>query len=87
MLTMTEQKERRRISQILHDDLQQILYGIQMKSPSRSHPPPGTNETFPMSSKIYIVEKAEAAGEFRPRAGRHFTAADERGRAHRNHSG
>lgn len=30
-LTMAEQKERRRISQILHDDLQQILYGAQMK--------------------------------------------------------
>jgi PAS domain S-box-containing protein len=30
-LTMTEQEERRRISQILHDDVQQILYGIEMK--------------------------------------------------------
>lgn len=30
-LTMAEQQERRRLSQILHDDLQQILYGIQMK--------------------------------------------------------
>lgn len=30
-LTMAEQEERRRVSQILHDDLQQILYGIQMK--------------------------------------------------------
>jgi PAS domain S-box-containing protein len=30
-LTMAEQEERRRISQILHDDLQQHLYGIQMK--------------------------------------------------------
>ena len=30
-LTMAEQQERRRISQILHDDLQQRLYGIQMK--------------------------------------------------------
>lgn len=30
-LTLAEQKERRRISQILHDDLQQVLYGIQMK--------------------------------------------------------
>lgn len=30
-LTLAEQKERRRISQILHDDLQQILYGAQMK--------------------------------------------------------
>jgi signal transduction histidine kinase len=30
-LTMAEQKERRRIAQILHDELQQRLYGIQMK--------------------------------------------------------
>ncbi|WP_043531868.1 PAS domain-containing sensor histidine kinase [Litchfieldella xinjiangensis] len=30
-LTMAEQEERRRVSQILHDDLQQLLYGIQMK--------------------------------------------------------
>ena len=29
-LTMAEQAERRRISQILHDDLQQLLYGVQM---------------------------------------------------------
>lgn len=30
-LTMAEQQERRRVSQILHDDLQQLLYGIQLK--------------------------------------------------------
>jgi PAS domain S-box-containing protein len=30
-LTMAEQQERRRVSAILHDDLQQRLYGIQMK--------------------------------------------------------
>lgn len=30
-LTMAEQGERRRISQILHDDLQQLLYGIGVK--------------------------------------------------------
>lgn len=30
-LTMAEQEERRRISQILHDNLQQLLYGIQMR--------------------------------------------------------
>jgi signal transduction histidine kinase len=30
-LTLAEQQERRRISQILHDDLQQLLYGLQMK--------------------------------------------------------
>lgn len=30
-LTMAEQRERRRVSAILHDDLQQRLYGIQMK--------------------------------------------------------
>lgn len=30
-LTMAEQMERRRLSQILHDDLQQLLYGIQLK--------------------------------------------------------
>ncbi|MBS0431127.1 MAG: PAS domain S-box protein [Proteobacteria bacterium] len=31
MLTMAEHAERRRISQVLHDDLQQQLHGIQMK--------------------------------------------------------
>jgi PAS domain S-box-containing protein len=31
MLTKAEQAERRRISQTLHDDLQQTLYGVQMK--------------------------------------------------------
>ncbi|MBE7557037.1 MAG: PAS domain-containing protein [Anaerolineales bacterium] len=30
-LTLAEQEERRRISQVLHDDLQQLLYGIQLK--------------------------------------------------------
>ena len=30
-LTMAEQEERHRIAQILHDDLQQLIYGIQMK--------------------------------------------------------
>ncbi len=30
-LTMSEQEERRRISQLLHDDLQQRLYGIQFQ--------------------------------------------------------
>lgn len=30
-LTMAEHQERRRISQLLHDDLQQCLYGIQFK--------------------------------------------------------
>jgi PAS domain S-box-containing protein len=30
-LALAEQEERRRISQVLHDDLQQMLYGIQMK--------------------------------------------------------
>ncbi len=30
-LTMAEHEERRHISQILHDDLQQLLYGIQMR--------------------------------------------------------
>ena len=30
-LTMAEQEERRRIGQLLHDDLQQILHGIQMQ--------------------------------------------------------
>lgn len=30
-LTLAELEERRRISQILHDDLQQLLYGVEMK--------------------------------------------------------
>lgn len=36
-LTMAEQQERRRISHILHDDLQQRLYGIQMKMTRLRH--------------------------------------------------
>jgi signal transduction histidine kinase len=31
-LTLAEQQERRRIAHVLHDDLQQILYGIQMRT-------------------------------------------------------
>jgi signal transduction histidine kinase len=31
-LTLAEQRERRRISQVLHDHLQQTLYGIQMRA-------------------------------------------------------
>lgn len=31
-LTLAEQRERRRISQVLHDHVQQILYGIQMRA-------------------------------------------------------
>jgi signal transduction histidine kinase len=31
-LTLAEQRERRRISQILHDNVQQMLYGMQMRS-------------------------------------------------------
>lgn len=30
-LTLAEQEERHRISQILHDDLQQLLYGVQLR--------------------------------------------------------
>ena len=30
-LTLAEQEERRRVSQVLHDDLQQLLYGMQIK--------------------------------------------------------
>ncbi|MFN8440166.1 MAG: CheR family methyltransferase [Caldilineaceae bacterium] len=30
-LTLAEQRERRRLSQLLHDDLQQLLYGVQMR--------------------------------------------------------
>jgi len=31
-LTLAEQRERRRISQILHDNVQQMLYGVQMRA-------------------------------------------------------
>ena len=31
-LTLAEQRERRRISQVLHDHVQQLLYGIQMRA-------------------------------------------------------
>src|SRR5690606_23847317 len=30
-LTLAEQRERRALSQVLHDDLQQALYGVQLK--------------------------------------------------------
>jgi signal transduction histidine kinase len=31
-LTLAEQQERHRVAQILHDDLQQLLYGVQMRA-------------------------------------------------------
>jgi PAS domain S-box-containing protein len=31
-LTLAEQRERRRLSQVLHDDLQQILFGVEMRA-------------------------------------------------------
>jgi PAS domain S-box-containing protein len=31
-LTLAEQRERRRLSQVLHDDLQQILFGVEMRT-------------------------------------------------------
>lgn len=37
LLTMAEHEERRRISHILHDDLQQQLYSVQMKLSSARH--------------------------------------------------
>ena len=36
-LTLAEQRERRRLSQVLHDDLQQILFGIDMRAAVLEH--------------------------------------------------
>lgn len=41
-LTEAEHEERRRISQVLHDDLQQLLYGIQLKLNFACHAAPET---------------------------------------------
>ena len=39
-LALAEQRERRRISQILHDHVQQILYRVQMRTQmNEMHPP------------------------------------------------
>ncbi len=56
-LTMTEQEERRRIAQVLHDDLQQQLYGIQMRLMSLM-----TNE-LPPSLLTYTQEAYEWLGD------------------------
>jgi signal transduction histidine kinase len=48
-LTLAEQRERRRISQILHDHVQQMLYGIQMRTYL-------IGLDTPEESKIYIHE-------------------------------
>jgi signal transduction histidine kinase len=48
-LTLAEQRERRRISQILHDHVQQMLYGIQMRTYL-------IGLDTPEESKVYIHE-------------------------------
>lgn len=48
-LTLAEQRERRRISQILHDHVQQMLYGIQMRTYL-------IGLDIPEESKVYIQE-------------------------------
>jgi signal transduction histidine kinase len=48
-LTLAEQRERRRISQILHDHVQQMLYGIQMRTYL-------IGLDVPEESKLYIHE-------------------------------
>jgi signal transduction histidine kinase len=48
-LTLAEQRERRRISQILHDHVQQMLYGIQMRTYL-------IGLDAPEESKVYIRE-------------------------------
>jgi signal transduction histidine kinase len=48
-LTLAEQRERRRISQMLHDHVQQMLYGIQMRTYL-------IGLDAPESSKVYIHE-------------------------------
>jgi signal transduction histidine kinase len=48
-LTLAEQRERRRISQILHDHVQQMLYGIQMRTYL-------IGLDAPEESKVYIHE-------------------------------
>lgn len=48
-LTLAEQRERRRISQILHDHVQQMLYGIQMRTYL-------IGLDIPEESKVYIYE-------------------------------
>ena len=48
-LTLAEQRERRRISQILHDHVQQMLYGIQMRTYL-------IGLDTPEESKLYIHE-------------------------------
>lgn len=48
-LTLAEQRERRRISQILHDHVQQMLYGIQMRTYL-------IGLDVPEESKVYLQE-------------------------------
>jgi len=52
-LTLAEQEERRRISQILHDDLQQLLYGVQMRTMSLMQ---GIEQEEPATLTTYAQE-------------------------------
>ncbi|MFW5968209.1 MAG: PAS domain-containing protein, partial [Persicimonas sp.] len=52
-LTRAEQRERERIAQVLHDDLQQLLYGIQMKLTFVERHAEGNDELSNYAAKAY----------------------------------
>lgn len=56
MLTMAEQEERRRISQVLHDDLQQQLYAIQLQLHSARHELASGEEKIALKSVMEAEE-------------------------------
>ncbi|MFO8175739.1 MAG: PAS domain S-box protein [Longimicrobiales bacterium] len=61
MLTLVEQRERQRISQILHDDLQQLLYAIQMKlASSPEHAMSGQPEAWLLQTErsLELLDRA-----------------------------
>jgi two-component system CheB/CheR fusion protein len=62
-LTMAEQEERSRISHLLHDDLQQLLYGIQMKMTTALEQGEGSHEEAGLSGSAAALGLLEEAIE------------------------
>ncbi|MEZ4715061.1 MAG: histidine kinase [Caldilineaceae bacterium] len=60
-LTMSEQAERRRISTILHDDLQQRLYGIQYQLASLREDAQGDKQAAMRAATDAITQSVNAA--------------------------
>lgn len=63
-LTLAEQRERKRIAQILHDHVQQLLYGVQMRVHLFSQDLPANTPTLltaNLNEAIHLLERAITA--------------------------